>query len=279
MKKLLSAVLSAILVLSLSSCGNRQSADESITAAAETTTSFSETTTTVSETAETTTSFSESMETEATPAETQAETSSVPETIGTTEVPGSYVDTYTETTSQPYGESVSEQKVLMFTLYENRAWGFARHVEILDSDGNYCYISYEDEGGEFLARENGNPLHDENWYQNLVDALPYGKYTGQDSEGNEYENKLPDEKLELVKEYAEKFGEYTDYPIRNYGNIRYDSGSHCLYGVYLDENNVPQYIKLCAYGDRAYCIYDDDIADLVNSINGYFFYTDQNFKY
>ncbi|MDE7288318.1 MAG: hypothetical protein K2N71_02285 [Oscillospiraceae bacterium] len=254
MKKLLSAVLSAILIFSLSSCENSQPADESITAAAETTT-----------VPETTAKLSE----------TQTETSSVPETTVTTEA----VKTYTETTSQPYGESVSEQKVLMFILYENHAWGFNRHVEILDSDGNYCYISHEDEGGEFLARENGNPLIDENWYQNLVDALPYGKYTWQDSKGNEYETKLPDEKLELVKEYTEKFGEYTDYPIKNYGNMRYDSGSHCLYGIYLDENNVPQYIKLCAYGDWAYCIYDDDIADFVNSINGYFFYTDQNFNY
>lgn len=265
MKKLLSAVLSAILILFLSSCGNRQTADESTTAAAETS-SFSESAATVSET---TTKYSE----------TQTETSSVPETSVTSEIPESYVDTYTETTSQPYGESVSEQKVLMFTLYENEAWGFNRYVEILDSDGNYCYISYDEEGGEFLAFENGNPLLDENWYQNLVDALPYGKYTWQDSKGNEYENKLPDEQLELVKEYAEKFGEYTDCPIRNYGNMRYDSGSTSLYGVYLDENNVPQYIKLCAYGDWAYCIYNDDIADFVNSINGYFFYTDQNFKY
>ncbi|MDE6709392.1 MAG: hypothetical protein K2J76_02760 [Oscillospiraceae bacterium] len=261
MKKLLSAVLSAILIFSLSSCGNSQPADESITAAAETS-SFSESVTTVSETTEK-------------PAETQTETSSVPETTFTEEV----IETFTEATSQPYGESVSEQKVLMFTLYENEAWSFDRQVGILDSEGNYCYISHEDEGGEFLARENGNPLLDENWYQNLVDALPYGKYTWQDSKGNEYENKLPDEKLELVKEYTEKFGEYTDYPIRNYGNMRYDSGSYCLYGVYLDENNVPQYIKLCAYGDWAYCIYDDDIADFVNSINGYFFYTDQNFNY
>lgn len=265
MKKFLSAVLSAMLILSLSSCGNRQSADESITAAAETS-SFSESMTTVSETT-------------SKPAETQTETSSVPETSVTSEVPESYVDTYTEVTSQPYGESVSEQKVLMFTLYENRAWGFTRHVKILDSDGNYCRISYDEEGGEFLARENGNPLLDENWYQNLVDALPYGKYTWQDSEGNEYENKLPDEQLELVKDYAEKFGEYTNYPIKKYGNRKYDAGSTSLYGVYLDENNVPQYIELCAYGDRAYRIYDDDIADFVSSINGSFFYTDQNFKY
>lgn len=258
MKRLLSAVLSAMLILSLSSCGNRQSADESITAAAET---------------------AAVSETESTPAETQTETSSVPETSVTSEVPESYVDTYTEVTSQPYGESVSEQKVLMFTLYENAAWGFNRYVEILDSDGNYCYISYEDEGGEFLAHENGNPLHDENWYQNLADALPYGKYTWQDSKGNEYENKLPDEQLELVKEYTEKFGEYTDCPIRNYGNLMCDYGMTSLYGVYLDENNVPQYIEVCAYGDWAHCIYDKDIADLVNSINGYFFYTDRNFKY
>lgn len=258
MKRLVSAVLSAILIFFLSSCGNRQSADESITAAAETTT--------VSET-------------ESEPAETQTETSSVPETSVTSEVPESYVDTYTKVTSQPYGESVSEQKVLMFTLYENAAWGFNRQVGILDSDGNYCYISYDEEGGEFLAFENGNPLLDENWYQNLVDALPYGKYTWQDSKGNEYENKLPDEQLELVKEYTEKFGEYKDCPIKNYGNMMCDAGSDSLFGVYLDENNVPQYIELCAYGDWAYCIYDDDIADLVNSINGHFFYTDSNFKY
>lgn len=265
MKKLLSAVLSAILIFSLSSCENSQPADESITAAE--TSSFSESVTTTFP--ETTTKYSE----------TQTETSSVPETTVTTEAVETYIETYTKVTSQPYGESVSEQKVLMFTLYENEAWGFNRQVGILDSDGNYCYISYDEEGGEFLAFEDGNPLLDENWYQNLVDALPYGKYTWQDSKGNEYENKLPDELLALVKEYTEKFGEYTDYPIRNYGNMRYDSGSDSLFGVYLDENNVPQYIELCAYGDWAYCIYDDDIADFVNSITGHFFYTDQNFNY
>lgn len=261
MKKLLSAVLSAILIFSLSSCGNRQSADESITAAAETTT--------VSET-------------ESEPAETQTETSSVLETSVTSEVPESYVDTYTEVTSQPYGESVSEQKVLMFMLYESNAWGFNRYVKILDSDGNYCRISYDEEGGEFLALENGNPLLDENWYQNLADALSYGEFTRQDSSGNEYENKLSDEQLELVKEYAEKFGEYTDYPIRTYNFHIIDAGIKSLYGVYLDENNVPQYVKLCSYGDWVYCIYDDDIADFVNNIDRNFFYTDQNvinFKY
>ena len=252
MKRLLSAVLSAILIFSLSSCGNKQPADESITAAAETT------------------SFPESV------------TTTVPETIVTSEAFESYVETYTEATSQPYGESVSEQKVLMFIFYESTAWGFNRYVKILDSDGNYCRISYDEEGGEFLALENGNPMLDENWYQNLADALSYGNFTRQDSSGNEYENKLPDEQLELVKEYAEKFGEYTNYPIRNYSLNIIDAGIESLYGVYLDENNVPQYIRLCTYGDWIYCIDDDNIADFVNNIDRHFFYTDQNvinFKY
>ncbi|MDE7288317.1 MAG: hypothetical protein K2N71_02280 [Oscillospiraceae bacterium] len=241
MKKLLSSVLSAILIFSLSSCGNSQPADESITVAAETTTSFSESVTTT-----------------------------VSETIFTAEV----VETFTEATSQPYGESVSEQKVLMFMLYENEAWSFDRQVGILDSEGNYCYISHDEDGGEFLALENGNPLLDENWYQNLVDVLSYGNFTRQDSSGNEYENKLPDEQLELVKEYTEKFGEYKNYPMRSYNIMMCDAGIKSLYGVYLDENNVPQYIRLCAYGDQVYCIDNDDIADFVNSIEESFFYTD-----
>lgn len=248
MKKLLSAVLSAILIFSLSSCGNKQPADESITAAE-------------------TTSFSESV------------TTTVPETTVTAEAFESYFETYTEATSQPYGESVSDQKVLMFMLYESNAWSFNRYVEILDSSGNYCRISYDDEGGEFLALENRNPLLDENWYQNLTDALSCGNFTRQDSSGNEYEKKLPDEQLELVKEYSEKFGEYTNYPIRTYNVSVSDAGIKSLYGVYLDENNVPQYITLCSFGDWVYCIDDDNIADIVNSIDKHFFSTGWDFKY
>lgn len=255
MNRFLAAVLSCMLIFSLSSCGDKLSPDKASEETYEAAT-YTESVTTVSETA-------------SKPAETQQEMTSVSETSVTSK----YIETYTEVTSQPYGESVSEQKVLMFTLYENEAWGFQRSITILDSEGNYCYISHEDEGGGFLSEESGNPLENENWYQNLADALEYGNYTWEDKNGKTHEFKLPDEKLELVKEYTEKFGDYRGAPIRIYGNMAYDYGMDFLYGVYLDENNVPQYIELCASGDWAYCIDDDGIADLANSINGYFFYT------
>lgn len=255
MKKLLAAVLSCMLVFLFSSCESKPSPDKASEETSEAA-NYTEIMATVSETT-------------SKPAETQPKTTSAPETSVTSK----YIETYTESTSQPYGESVSEQKVLMFTLRENAAWGFQRSITILDSEGNYCYISHEDEGGGFLSEESGNPLEDENWYQNLADALEYGNYTWEDKKGKTHEFKLPDEKLELVKEYIPKFGDYRDAPIRNYGNMAYDYGMNFLYGVYLDENNVPQYIELCASGDWAYCIDDDGIADFVNSINGYFFYT------
>lgn len=258
MKKLLAAALLAMLIFSFSSCENKTSDGESVTAAAET----------MSLPEETAVSKVTSK-----PAEINTETTSAPETS----VTSAFINTYTEVTDQPYGESVSEQKILMFMIYENLAWGFDRSIAILDSDGNYCIIYHDDEGGEFLSEESGDPLNDENWYQNFVDALEYGKYTWQDASGNEHENKLPDEKLELVKEYTKKFGDYKDAPIRDYGHMAYDSGVYALYGVYLDENNVPQYIKLCADGDWAYCIDDNNIADFVNSINGHFFYSDIEF--
>lgn len=191
-----------------------------------------------------------------------------------TEAPEPETDrTFTQITSQPYGESVSEQNIIMFSIYENHAWSFCQHVDVLAADGS-CYSFYTED-----LEESFKPWKDENWYARLEEIAAEEESLGYIIEAD----------METIRAFKDSFSEYSDCPYKVYDNSTYDWGTSTLYGVYLDENSVPRYAELCSYGDWVTCIYDSDVMDFVNSIDitfgklhmdgEIFFHTDYEFDY
>lgn len=182
--------------------------------------------------------------------------------ISTTET---VTETYTneafiETENDNYFET---SPIVMVHIYENYAWSFEQEVTIIDTDGYLYYFECSGEGVDDSEKIN---LHDDdNWYYELT------KITSTESIGQIEENIMDN-----INEFSYNFEQYKEYPIKEYSSYLRDYGNDYLYGIYFDENNVPQYIMLSQYGNNIKCINNDSVINFVDQmIDSDIFYTEE----
>ena len=153
--------------------------------------------------------------------------------------------------------------IVMVQIYENYAWGFEQEITVIDSNGS-CY--YFEAYGEGVDSSEGISLYeDDDWYDKLVE-ITESKSIGQISE----------DISDVIQEFLCDIEQYESYPVKEYPSTLRDYGTESLYGIYIDENNIPQYVKLCQYGNNIKCIDNDEVVDFVNQmINSDIFYTEE----
>lgn len=182
------------------------------------------------------------------------------------------ISTSAETTQLNSNEHSTEQtysnEVMLVVIYESFASSYQQNVYVLDEEGNIYDASYSDIPYISSSMPDRFSFDKDDWHEKLKEITQ-----------TESSEKLEAYIADGIRDLTGRFQNCKDYPFKQYPEATADYGIQYMYGIYYDENNVPQNVLLCSFGDAVTCIDDSNVIRLVNELsNTSFFYT-IGFKY
>lgn len=161
-----------------------------------------------------------------------------------------------------------EDDILMAVVYESFSASYQQSVSVLDKDGNIHSASYTEIPGISGSMSENFSFDSQNWYEKLIEIKQL-----------ENEDELQGDTVENVRKFINNIYNYTSCSLKSYQNVTTDYGVQYLYGIYHDENNVPQYVLLCSYGDYTTCIDNSDVTMFVNELTQTSLFYTMGFEY
>lgn len=149
-------------------------------------------------------------------------------------------------------EVYDDPQITLMILYENDAWGFQQDVTVIDTNGQQYRVQYWDEEDKF-------DLSSDDWYAELEKL----------TEEEPWEYHLSGKALEEVRSFSDRYSEFEEYPIIYIAGNGADMGNTYLYGIYRDENGVPEYLELCVSGNGIECMDNSEIKEHVLKLSQY----------
>ncbi len=143
--------------------------------------------------------------------------------------------------------------IVLISIYESWAYGFEQDITVLDYDGQYYNYQTYDE------TEKIDIIEDE-WYNKILEIDPI--------KNDENYIRVNEESMKVITEFSEQLVNYRDCDMKEYSDLEeYDAGILSVYGVYYDKEGIPQYVKLCSYGEKVNCVDNKDVIDFVNQMS------------